>query len=114
MGVAGPVTGTYSLEDITDDPELDFSIIERAGLTQSEFAGLADVTRVTINHWVSGKGRPARKKEPKIKSLLKVLSVANKRGILPDTLPSIHKDHMDDRRAQIRKAIRAIVKSRKS
>lgn len=96
------------------DTEFDFSVIEEAGLTQAEFAELAEVSRVTVNLWVQKKCLPARKKETRIKSLLKVLSAAIRRGMLPGTLPTARKANMDDRRTLIRKTIRAIVRSRKS
>lgn len=37
---------------------MDFSIIERAGLTQTQYAELVGVTRVTVNFWVRAKVRP--------------------------------------------------------
>lgn len=37
------------------DNKIDFSAIQKAGLTQSEFAELCEVGRITVNLWVNGK-----------------------------------------------------------
>lgn len=94
--------------------KFDFSVIEKAGLTQAEFAELSDVSRVSVNNWINGRSHPALKKVPRIKGLLKALALANKQGMLPSTMPSVHKANMDERRVFIRKTLRTIVKSRKA
>lgn len=42
------------------DDKIDFSAIHQAGLTQSEFASLCEVSRITVNLWVNGKMQPHR------------------------------------------------------
>ena len=42
------------------DDKIDFSAIHRAGLTQSEFADICEVSRITVNLWVKGKMQPHR------------------------------------------------------
>lgn len=42
------------------DDKIDFSAIHRAGLTQSEFADICAVNRITVNLWVKGKMQPHR------------------------------------------------------
>jgi transcriptional regulator with XRE-family HTH domain len=62
---------------------MDFSIIERAGLTQKEFADLGEVSRVTVNLWTSGKMNPHRYIKGGISELLGILNVAVDKGALP-------------------------------
>jgi transcriptional regulator with XRE-family HTH domain len=64
---------------------LDFSVIERAGLTQSEFAKLVNVTRVTVNHWVNG-GTPSNFLKKVVAGYLEDLQIAIDKGILPQAL----------------------------
>lgn len=64
---------------------LDFSVIERAGLTQSEFAKLVNVTRVTVNHWVNG-GTPSNFLKRVVAGYLGDLQDAVDKGILPQAL----------------------------
>jgi transcriptional regulator with XRE-family HTH domain len=67
---------------------MDFSAIERAGLTQVEFAKLVNVTRVTVNHWVNG-GTPANFLRRVVAAYLGDLEVAVQRGILPQALADL-------------------------
>jgi DNA-binding XRE family transcriptional regulator len=83
--------------------KLDFTVIERAKLTQQEFADVAAVSRVTTNKWVVGKMSPHRYIKDRITELLGVLenAIDDDRLPLPDGMPK-HK-----RPAAIRAAIRA-------
>jgi DNA-binding XRE family transcriptional regulator len=81
--------------------KLDFSVIERAGLTQQEFADAAAVSRVTTNKWVMGKMAPHRYIKKRITELLDVLEAAIEDDQLP--LPSGMPKHQ--RPAAIRAAI---------
>ena len=65
--------------------KLDFSVIERAGLTQSEFAKLVSVTRVTVNHWVNG-GTPSNFLKKVVAGYLDDLQIAIDRELLPQAL----------------------------
>ena len=67
---------------------LDFSVIERAGLTQSEFAKLVNVTRVTVNHWVNG-GRPSNFLKNVVAGYLEDLQIAIDKELLPQQLTHI-------------------------
>lgn len=64
---------------------LDFSVIERAGLTQSEFAKLVNVTRVTVNHWVNG-GTPSNFLKKVVAGYLADLQLAIDKELLPQAL----------------------------
>ncbi len=66
--------------------KLDFTVIDRAGLTQQEFADAAEVSRVTTNKWVMGKMAPHRYIKERITELLGVLENAIEEERLP--LPS--------------------------
>jgi len=81
--------------------KLDFTVIERAGLTQQEFATAADVSRITTNKWVVGKMNPHRYIRHRITELLDVLesAVEDHRLPLPLGMPK-HKRHA---------AIRAVI-----
>lgn len=81
--------------------KLDFTVIERADLTQQEFAAVAGVSRVTTNKWVMGKMSPHMYIRDRITGLLDVLENAIGDNLLP--LPSGMPKHK--RPAAIRAAI---------
>ncbi len=66
----------------------DFSAIERAGLTQVEFAKLVNVTRVTVNHWVNG-GTPTKFLRGVVDEYLRQLEAAIEQGLLPQGLKDL-------------------------
>ncbi len=66
--------------------KLDFTVIERAELTQQEFATVAGVSRITTNKWVMGKMSPHMYIRDRITDLLDVLESALEEHRLP--LPS--------------------------
>lgn len=55
---------------------MDFSLIERAGLTQREFGSLCGVSRVTVNLWVTNKMGPHRYIRDRVSSILEAIGVA--------------------------------------
>lgn len=61
----------------------DFTAIARAGLTQSEFAVLAQVSRVTVNMWCKSKVHPHRYTEGRVGKLIALMHLAAARGHLP-------------------------------
>lgn len=63
--------------------ELDFACIEKAGLTQDDFARLAKVSRVTVNQWMRGKVKPHILLGQRIAKLLSRIEVAVGAGKLP-------------------------------
>lgn len=83
--------------------KLDFTVIERAGLTQQEFADAAAVSRVTTNKWVMGKMAPHRYIKKRIAELLETLEEAIAEEALP--LPAGMPKHQ--RPAAIRAVISA-------
>jgi DNA-binding XRE family transcriptional regulator len=83
--------------------KLDFTVIERAHLTQQEFADVARVSRVTTNKWVVGKMAPHMYIRNRITELLDVLETAIEDDLLP--LPSGMPKHK--RPAAIRAVISA-------
>lgn len=62
---------------------MDFAIIARARLTQSEFAVLAGVSRVTVNTWVKGAMKPHRFIKARVEQLVKALTIAIDLGYFP-------------------------------
>jgi transcriptional regulator with XRE-family HTH domain len=74
-------------------PEIDFTIIARAGLTQKEFAVLSGVSRVTANLWVMGKMNPHRYIKARTAKVVSTLETAVETGALPlpDSVPSLER-----------------------
>ena len=64
---------------------MDFNLIAKAGLTQREFAELADVSRATTNLWVRGKMNPHRFIESHVSALLTNIQKGMEAGALPLT-----------------------------
>ena len=67
------------------DDMIDFSAIHRAGLTQSEFAELCEVSRITVNLWVNGKMQPHRYNRDHVAMCILAISDAIKDRKLPLT-----------------------------
>lgn len=83
---------------------LDFSVVKKAGLTQIEFASLCDVTRTTVNLWVSGSNAPHRFIYKRIATVITALQ----RALDAETLP-LPKDD-EARLTHIRLALREAAK----
>ena len=67
-------------------PSHDFTILQRAGITQAEYGAQAGVSRITVNLWVNGTHNPNIYLQPGVKRLNRALEAAVKAGALP--LPS--------------------------
>jgi DNA-binding XRE family transcriptional regulator len=62
---------------------MDFGVIDQAGLTQSQFASLVDVSRITVNTWVNGHYQPGPKMRGRVRRALQLLAAAVEDGKLP-------------------------------
>lgn len=62
---------------------MDFSVINKAGLTQGELAWLCGVSRVTANKWLNGKGVHFLL-EAQVSKTLNAVSAAIDHEILPN------------------------------
>jgi transcriptional regulator with XRE-family HTH domain len=62
---------------------MEFEIVGKAGLTQSEFAKLCGVSRVTANLWLNGKMKPHRLLTLAVAKRLDLLQEAVTSGDLP-------------------------------
>ena len=62
---------------------MDFTVIARGGLKQTEFSALVGVSRVTTNLWVRGKMSPHRFIKAKVAAVLAHLQSAIENGELP-------------------------------
>ena len=62
---------------------MDFTIVQRAGMTQLEFSALAGVSRVTTNMWCRGKMSPHKYIRARIAALLHALESAVADAQLP-------------------------------
>lgn len=60
-----------------------FDVIAQAGLSQAQFAELAQVSRITVNTWVTGKHSPSPTLRPTVNKILKVLAREVMAGRLP-------------------------------
>ena len=62
---------------------MDFSALQTAKITQSEFASLVGVSRITINLWVRGKANPNRFIADRVTEILGAAKDALESGSLP-------------------------------
>lgn len=65
------------------DQPLNYDTIADAGLTQSEFAELCGVSRVTVNLWIKGKMNPHRFVRDRVAEVLDQIREAHTKGSLP-------------------------------
>ena len=95
--------------------KLDFSVIERAGLTQGEFADLIGVTRVTVNLWVNG-GTPSPYLTRVCDGMLNRLQEAIDAEYLPAPLLEMHptQHNKEERRETIRAVMQRLEDKRTS
>ena len=63
--------------------ELDFTPLDTAKVTQSEFASLANVSRVTVNNWVHKRLGVHEARAARIEKLLAIISTAVEQKKLP-------------------------------
>lgn len=62
---------------------MDFGVIDKAGLTQAQFASLVGVSRVTVNTWVMGRYRPGNAVRERVIRALGLIKQAFNEGKLP-------------------------------
>jgi transcriptional regulator with XRE-family HTH domain len=63
--------------------KLDFTIIEKAGVSQGQFGRLCGVSRITVNTWATGARAPAKHRLQRVSDALDLLSRATATGQLP-------------------------------
>lgn len=68
---------------------MDFTVIERAGITQQQFADLVGVSRVTVYTWLHNRFKPRPAMRARVERALQLLSSA----INSQQLPVPHVDH---------------------
>lgn len=88
----------------------DFTPMEHAGLTKTEFAHVLGVTRVTVHRWVEDGKEPTPYLQKAVDELLANLTVAVDDGLLPGPLDSLvpSRHTMDERRDVIDAALAKI------
>ncbi len=83
----------------------EFVIIERAGLTQGEFAELIGVSRNTVNLWMNGPRRPHFLLRRRVDKALELLKKAVDDARLPGAMPPPRPGHTEERAQYIRSAL---------
>ena len=82
----------------------DFAVLERAGITQQQFADLVGVSRVTVYTWMHARFKPRPSMRLRIERVLSLLQRAVTEGRLPVQRVK-YKEHVDAQLQEIRKAI---------
>lgn len=92
---------------------IDYTPVEDAGLTKTEFAALMRVTRATVHRWRRGNCEPTPYLREAVQTLLGQLSTAVEEGYLPGPLSELEPSRytMDERRAVIEDALTRVKKS---
>jgi transcriptional regulator with XRE-family HTH domain len=62
---------------------MDFSIIAKAGLSQTDFSKIIGVSRVSVSKWVTGKAKPHQLHTKRITQLVTAIQMATEAGDLP-------------------------------
>lgn len=91
---------------MTEPVSPDFSLVERAGLTQSEFAALVGANRISVNHWINKRRTPSRHIMPRIRKALALIERAVEADKLPGDIPSPSARARKERIGYIRDALR--------
>lgn len=60
-----------------------FESVLSAGISQSEFALLMKVSRVSVNKWFTGKSKPRGLYDAKARGMIAVINKAVEQGLLP-------------------------------
>lgn len=68
---------------------IDFSILERADISQRELAALLKVSPGAVHHWVRGRRRPSERMRYRLIARLKQIEEAVEAGKLPLSEPHI-------------------------
>jgi DNA-binding XRE family transcriptional regulator len=82
-----------------------FDLIEKAGLTQREFADLVGVSRVTVHGWTKGQ-EPRKMVHKPVTNALTLLRAAIKLKLLPGTMPNPSRHTRQQRADYIRDTLR--------
>ena len=82
-----------------------FDVIERAGISQDEFAQIMDVSRTTAHNWIHGKTKPHRIMDRRLQKLLSRIEDAVEHNRLPGKLPPTSKYTRTARHEIIRAAL---------
>lgn len=90
---------------------LDFAPMEAAGVTQTEFASILSVTRVTVNRWARGV-TPTPYLTKAATNLMSELQAAVDAGLLPGALTDLvpNRYNLEERRAIIDSALETVRK----
>lgn len=80
---------------------MDYTILKKAGVGQKEFADLIDASRVTVNNWVTGKNKPSKHLQKKVKNQLTLVTAAHRLRLLPGEIPTMHKSNVAARKKYI-------------
>jgi DNA-binding XRE family transcriptional regulator len=62
---------------------MDFSIVAKAGLNQSDFSKVIGVSRVSVSKWITGKAKPHHLHSRRISQLVTAIQMATEAGDLP-------------------------------
>lgn len=86
---------------------MNLDIIERAGLTQTEFGELfvPPVARVTVNNWVRGRSNPNTRIVAELAVVVETLEAAVAAGKLPIDKEAIRKSATAARRSAVAAAV---------
>jgi transcriptional regulator with XRE-family HTH domain len=78
-----------------------FEILEKAGVSQREFAELVGVSRVTVNNWSRGKQKPSNVLSKIAQKQLAYITVAYRLDWLPGDIPRMHRTNVEARKQYI-------------
>lgn len=71
---------------------MDFEIVTRAGLSQSEFGQLIGVSRLTAHNYMTGKTEPHKMIQGRVTKVVDLLTKLVVRGTLPTTISPRDRD----------------------
>lgn len=86
---------------------MDFAALKKTGVTQTEFAAIAGVSRVTVSNWTRNEAEVHDARKPKIARLLDILSKAHADGKLPLPQPTPRANRL----LEIKKVIASYLKA---
>lgn len=84
---------------------LDWSLLERAGLSHNDFAELVPCSRVSVLNWANGNHAPDRKFAARVARLLAAIDQRITDGAFPITRSDTRAVVQDERRRLIRQAL---------
>lgn len=68
--------------------QLDFTWLEKAGVSQTQFGRLVGVSRISVNTWINQGRLPKKPRQRRVSAALNMLREAVERGVLPVTADS--------------------------